>query len=103
MADIYEVPRLAECPHKVWAHIDFCPLYVESHIIRPGADRHIGCIRDPEMACDVAKGRIQFSARLAKIRELDPVMVGQCEFRLAVEESKMRLGLPRDFVGFFNG
>jgi|GEM_PF-6192349 len=88
MADVFEADRLTACPYHdndTIERIDFCPLHIESHIMRLGEKRHLGCVIDVAADCMVRQGKMDFGQRLARIRSIDPRLVSNCEFRVTAE------------------
>lgn len=87
MTVVFKIDRMTACPQvgENWFLIDFCPLYLESHWIREGKSRHMGCVDDVQKPCRVKRKLMDFEKAVAKIRALDPDAITLLEFRVAAE------------------
>ncbi len=54
-----------------------CPLYVESHVVRPGERRSLGCVDDPCGPCKVQRGKMAFFPAIAE-RARRGISLGEC-------------------------
>lgn len=68
--------EMKKCPHN---DLRFCPLYIAAH--EPFGD---GCLDGQEgydNGCAVDRGLLNYDAAVKRVRDRDPVMVGQCEWK----------------------
>lgn len=75
--------KRADCPH---ARISHCPLFVESH-----NTRQLGCVDRMDDDCQVVRGLMDYDEAVAKLEQVDPLVVAHCEYlERAFEKSQQR-------------
>lgn len=74
---------MSKCPH---AHIQYCPLYVESHHARG-----MGCVDDVAKPCRVERDKMNYTGAIAALRVTDARLVARCEFaEMEMEHQEQR-------------
>lgn len=63
---------MPKCPHE---HIQYCPLYVESHNCRG-----LGCVDYMHKDCRVARGAWNYTKAIDALREVDLPLVAKIQF-----------------------
>lgn len=61
-----------KCPHS---HIQFCPLYVESHNCRG-----MGCVDLLHKPCKVERKEIKYDKAVDTLDKIDPILISECFF-----------------------
>jgi hypothetical protein len=80
-----------KCPH---AHINHCPLYVESHNCR-----QLGCVDDLAKPCRVERGKMRYEKAVANLRTEDARLIAICEFNEKAHESREQISRNMRLLG----
>lgn len=78
-----------KCPH---AHIQFCPLYVESHNCRG-----LGCVDILHEPCKIERKQMKYEIAIENLDRIDSILISECFFgekeyeRIEQRKRNMRL------------